>query len=129
MHHLTIFPMVAELYGAAPDDLRVSPLLAPSFARLPPTFFQVNELDPLRDDGVVYEKRLREERIPTKLILYVISRCPHAASGMLLTSMCCRYHGVGHGFHYTSPDTDTAKKLDHDAREGLRWLLSLVKTH
>ncbi len=65
------FMASTELYGAAPDDLRVSPLLAPSFAGLPPTFLQIMELDPLRDDGVVYEQRLREAGIPARIILYV----------------------------------------------------------
>ncbi|KAI0770540.1 Alpha/Beta hydrolase protein [Fomes fomentarius] len=95
-----------NLYGAAPDDLRVSPLLAPSFAGLPPTFLQIMELDPLRDDGVVYEKRLREAGIPVKIILNP---------------------GVGHGFHYIFPEIDATRKVDRDAREGLRWLLDLVK--
>ena len=43
-------------------------LLASSHVGLPPAFIRVNELDPLRDDGVVYEKVLREAEVPVKLI-------------------------------------------------------------
>ncbi len=49
-------------------DLRISPLLAPTHTGLPPAFFQVMEQDPLRDDGLVYEKVLREASVKTKLV-------------------------------------------------------------
>lgn len=61
----------AELYGAPPEDLRISPLLAQSHAGLAPAFIQVMELDTLRDEDILYEAALREAGVPTKLALYV----------------------------------------------------------
>ncbi|KAI0793677.1 Alpha/Beta hydrolase protein [Fomes fomentarius] len=95
-----------ELYGAPQTDLRFAVLLAPSHAGLPPAFIQVNEIDPIRDDGIVYEKALREAGVPTKLILNP---------------------GVPHGFYYAAPAITAAKKVDRDARDGLNWLLSFTK--
>lgn len=60
-----------ELYGAPKDDLRIAPLLASSHAGLAPAFMQVMELDHLRDEGLFYERALREAGVPTKLVLYV----------------------------------------------------------
>ena len=48
-----------------------SPLLAPSHAGLAPAFIQVQGLDPLRDEGILYEKLLREAGVPTRIIQYV----------------------------------------------------------
>ena len=57
-----------DAYGAPPSDLRLSPLLASAHTGLPPAFIQVMEMDPIRDDGIVYERVLREAGISTKLI-------------------------------------------------------------
>ena len=57
-----------DAYGCPPSDLRVSPLLASSHAGLPPAFIQVQEFDPVHDEGVLYEKVLREAEVPVKLI-------------------------------------------------------------
>ncbi|RPD59222.1 alpha/beta-hydrolase [Lentinus tigrinus ALCF2SS1-7] len=93
-------------YGCPPSDLRVSPLLASSHAGLPPAFIQVQEFDPVHDDGPLYEKVLREAGVPVKLI---------------------EYAGCLHSFHYMFPSIGPAVKLDRDARDGLRWLLSHSK--
>ncbi len=37
-----------------------------------------------------------------------------------------RYPGVPHGFYYMFPEIEAAKKVDRDARDGLRWLLSFT---
>ena len=51
--------------------MRFSPLLAPSHAGLAPAFFQVQGLDPLRDEGILYEKLLLAAGVPTKINRYV----------------------------------------------------------
>lgn len=63
---------VYPLDGKAEQDLceilqpniwshRFSPLLHTNLQDLPPAFFQVAGLDPLRDEGLLYERLLREE--------------------------------------------------------------------
>lgn len=47
-----------------------SPLLHPNFRDLPPAFFQVCGLDPLRDEALIYENVLRENGVETKLDVY-----------------------------------------------------------
>ena len=54
-----------------PSDLRMSPLLASSQAGLPPAFLQVMGNDPLRDEGLLYERLLREAGVKTKFLKYV----------------------------------------------------------
>lgn len=45
-----------------------SPLLHPNLRDLPPAFFQLGGLDPLRDEGLIYERVLREENdVSTKV--------------------------------------------------------------
>ena len=46
------------LGGAAASDPRVSPLLAPSFAALPPAHIHTAEFDPMRDEGKEYADAL-----------------------------------------------------------------------
>ncbi|KAI0708760.1 Alpha/Beta hydrolase protein [Cerioporus squamosus] len=99
--------LLLDMYGAPPSDLGTYPLLAPSHAGLPPAFIQVQEVDPLHDDGIVYEKALRAAGVKTQLV---------------------QNRGTLHGFHYYFFDTAVAQKQDRDAREGLRWLLSLRQT-
>ena len=48
-----------------------SPLIHPNLKGLPPAFFQIGGLDPLRDEGLIFERVLREENdVPTKLEVY-----------------------------------------------------------
>ena len=48
-----------------------SPLLHPNLKGLPPAFFQLGGLDPLRDEALIYERVVREESdTPTKLNVY-----------------------------------------------------------
>lgn len=48
-----------------------NPLLHPNLQNLPPAFFQLGGLDPLRDEALIYERVLREENhVPTRLNVY-----------------------------------------------------------
>ena len=47
-----------------------SPLLHPNLKDLPRAFFQIAGLDPLRDEGLIYEKELRENNTVTRLNVY-----------------------------------------------------------
>lgn len=60
-------------------------------------------MDPLRDEGLIYERILREENgICTKMDLYP---------------------GLPHGFSSWWPQAAFSKKQREDGAEGLRWLL------
>ena len=54
-----------------PSDPEVSPLLYPSHAGLPPAHIQVAGFDPLRDEGILYDKLLRQAGVKTRLDVYV----------------------------------------------------------
>ncbi len=59
-----------ELYrvdGPAPDDPRVAPLRADSFAGSPPALIHVAEFDPLRDEGELYAEALARAGIRVAL--------------------------------------------------------------
>lgn len=56
------------LYLSRPEDFQspyAMPLLASDLSGLAPAFMGVAQFDPLRDDGVVYEQRLREAGVAT----------------------------------------------------------------
>ena len=69
------------MYGGVSTDPRFAPLLYPSHAGLPPAYIHVMELDPLRDDGVVYEKALRASGVKTRIkqcVYYSLLFCPRS---------------------------------------------------
>ncbi|KZT28928.1 hypothetical protein NEOLEDRAFT_683179 [Neolentinus lepideus HHB14362 ss-1] len=83
-------------------------LYAPGATRagLPPTFLQICELDPLRDEAVVFERELREElNIPTKKLVY-----PNQP----------------HGFWAFFPHLEESKTFRMDTLEGVKWLMGFV---
>jgi acetyl esterase/lipase len=71
---------------------------------LPPAYFQVCGLDMSRDDGLIYERVLREEcGLPTRIDLYP---------------------GLPHGWWAMKPQLESSKRRMEDAVEGVGWLLS-----
>ncbi|KAK3626888.1 hypothetical protein LTR56_019514 [Elasticomyces elasticus] len=81
-----------------------SPLLHSNLKGLAPAYFQLAGLDPLRDEGLLYEKVLREEyAVPTRLEVY---------------------DGFGHMFWTNWPTLVRSQEFVRDTLEGVRWLLS-----
>ncbi|KAL0578340.1 hypothetical protein V5O48_003654 [Marasmius crinis-equi] len=93
-------------YNPPPTDPKASPLLSPSKEGLPPAFFQVAGMDPLRDEGLLYEKLLRQAGVKTKLEIYP---------------------GVPHGFMLIDPTIKAVRKFEEDFRTGITWLLEVAK--
>ena len=86
------------------QDPLYSPLLWPGgHAGQPKSSFQICGLDCLRDDGLIYEKILREEiGIQTKLVVYA---------------------GLPHGFWLMLPMLEASKKYTDDFLGCIEWLL------
>ncbi|KAF7297779.1 Abhydrolase-3 domain-containing protein [Mycena kentingensis (nom. inval.)] len=85
-----------------PSDPTASPLLA-LHNNLPPTVIQVAGLDPLRDEGLLYNDLLRNAGVKTRLEIYP---------------------GLPHTFNYPFGQFRAAKQYEKDYRAGLRWLLA-----
>ncbi|KAF7333119.1 Abhydrolase-3 domain-containing protein [Mycena venus] len=81
---------------------RLSPLLTDPTG-LPPSYLQICGLDPLRDEGLLYKRLLREQGVLTKLDIYP---------------------GVPHGFHAILPGMRAAKKWEEDLRQGIKWVFN-----
>ena len=113
--------MPTAVYGGDITDVRLSPLLASSHAGLPPAHIQVMGLDILRDDGVAYEKVLREAGVPTKLIEWVVLQLNIWSP--LCSSCYDRYEGTYHAAYYPLPAMKVSLAIERDTRRGLKWLL------
>jgi len=81
----------------------VSPLLAGTHKGLPPAYFQIAGLDPLRDEGLIYEQVLMESGIKTKLDIYP---------------------GVPHGFMNLPIKARTKHRTD--LRAAIEWFKSMA---
>ena len=98
-------------------------MLATTHAGLPPLFLQVGGIDPLRDDGLVYEQVLREAGVKTKFEVYVLTVASITVSKLTTFD---RYTGMPHGGGKAMfPGVTIYEKWDRDQVEGLKWLLSL----
>ena len=65
-------------------------------------FFQVGGIDPLRDEAVLYDRKLREDGVLTRFELY---------------------SGYGHMFWTNWPEMQESEKFVRDTVAGVRWLL------
>ncbi|KAF8257596.1 hypothetical protein EI94DRAFT_1629064, partial [Lactarius quietus] len=86
-----------------PIDPEISPILASSHANLPPTFFQICGLDPIRDEAFLYDRLLREAGCKTYVKVYP---------------------GLPHGFHAHYQTLKASEQYQFDVRTGLHWLLN-----
>ncbi|CAI7594466.1 unnamed protein product [Penicillium bialowiezense] len=71
-------------------------------AGLPPHYIQVDGMDTLRDDGLIYEKLLRDEGVATRLVVYP---------------------GMPHGHWGLWPNHSLSKVAHIDTIYGIGWLL------
>ncbi|KAF9269814.1 hypothetical protein L218DRAFT_850146, partial [Marasmius fiardii PR-910] len=72
----------------------------------PPAFSQICGLDPLCDEGFLYQKVLKEAGVPTKLEVYP---------------------GVSPGFEGSFFDIKQAAKFREDFNDRFQWLLEVRK--
>lgn len=84
-------------------DPLFSPLLWPTgHANLPPSVFQIAGMDPLRDEGLIFERLMREEEgLKTKVEVYP---------------------GQPHGFNSVVPTMKASRKYIDDSVGGVKWL-------
>jgi len=88
-----------------PDDAAGE--VASGHMGLPPAYFQVCGMDMSRDDGLIYERVLREEcRVSTRLDLYA---------------------GFGHCWWGLMPQLEMSRKRMKDSVDGVGWLLEVGK--
>jgi acetyl esterase/lipase len=62
----TFINVISDHLACPPTDPDASPLLA-NLENLPPAFVQIAGLDPLRDEGILYAKLMKEAGVETKL--------------------------------------------------------------
>ncbi|KAJ6456791.1 Alpha/Beta hydrolase protein [Mycena vitilis] len=99
-----------ECYAGPAAHPDLSPLLAITSDQAlapPPTYVQICGMDPLRDEGLLYARLLRERNVETKVDIYP---------------------GLPHGFVQSFPQLQKEEaKWDADLRAGLEWILGFAK--
>jgi len=86
-------------HGVSPSDWRLSPLLAPSHADLPPALVISAECDAIRDDGESYAAKLSAAGVPAS---------------------CVRYTGMLHTFYGMRGTLDAATLAQRQVADMLR---------
>ncbi|KAL1311508.1 hypothetical protein AAFC00_001631 [Neodothiora populina] len=95
--------MIDEVYAMDHSSDMFSPFNAKNpHVGLPPTYFQVDGLDPLRDDGLIYERVLRAHSVTTRIDVYP---------------------GLPHSHWSFFPGLRSTVKAQTDIVKGLGWLL------
>lgn len=94
-------------YKAPANSPLHSPILFESHRGLPPTYFQICGLDPLRDEALIYEEILREDN-GIKTLVDV-------------------YKGLPHAFWSWFPEAEFSKQFQRDCVKGMSWLLEQSK--
>jgi acetyl esterase/lipase len=90
-------------YQPDPESHLYRPFVWPTgHAGLPPVSIHVCGMDPLRDDGLIYEEELQAQGVKTKL---------------------CLAPGLPHGFTSLYPMLKASEKFTAEVAEGLGWLL------
>ncbi|KAK4506234.1 hypothetical protein PRZ48_004199 [Zasmidium cellare] len=84
------------------SPIRFPTLSKAPLSELPPTFTQVCGMDPLRDDGLIYDEMLKEAGVKTRINLY--QGCPH-------------------GHWTTFKGLEISRQGFKDVMTGLGWLL------
>ncbi len=77
---------VLEIYRGKAEltDPLVSPMFAENLSKLPPALIITADVDPLRDDGARFARKLADAGVPTKYTNYM--RMPH---GFFFTPRIC----------------------------------------
>ena len=99
-----LFMDLLRIEGADPADTRLNPGLASAeqVKGLPPSVFGVAGLDPLRDEGLLFAKKLAEAGVPTDVHVFP---------------------GVPHGFRRYGDKLSGCKRWDKVVENGILWAL------
>ncbi|KAB5529067.1 Alpha/Beta hydrolase protein [Coniochaeta sp. 2T2.1] len=105
MKTMRLFTDLLKIQNPEVDDTKLNPgnASAEQVKGLPPTVFGIAGLDPLRDEGLLYAKKLTEAGVPTDINLF---------------------KGVPHGFRRYGDKLSESARWDKVMEDGIQWALS-----